>query len=310
MLDSCVALFTIGGVVLYSAANGSPNGAAPPSLKELWTNGFGNVYPTDVLPFSQDWSVAGNILLANAPQLILSVMYVSYNQYITLMCVAAEAMRFCEKRDYLRVSRPRGQQRSTYWLGLPFIYSIPLMTVCGIMHWALSQSLFLTELRIVDPNTKIDPDGHKTAVGYSIIGFIVLLGIAAIMVIALILVGLRKYPAGMPLLSSCSLAVAASCHGDDHRSPSDAEDESAREAEAEAPLMYGVTAVVGPMRGRVGFSSEAVQPLEKDWIYDGTSESLGGAPVELKVLRDVSIEREEGRRSEDRLITERPLESA
>lgn len=47
----------------------------------------------------------------------------------TSMLTAAEWAQFAVTRKALRVSRPRRGQRSTYWLQLPWKYSLPLLAV-------------------------------------------------------------------------------------------------------------------------------------------------------------------------------------
>ena len=43
----------------------------------------------------------------------------------------------------LRCSNPEGQQRATYFLQLPFRFAVPLISVAAIIHWLISQSIFL-----------------------------------------------------------------------------------------------------------------------------------------------------------------------
>jgi hypothetical protein len=55
-------------------------------------------------------------------------------------------------RKGLRVSEnPRGAQRSTYFLQLPYRYAIPLLIVSSAMHWMVSQSLFLVTVLRYQP---------------------------------------------------------------------------------------------------------------------------------------------------------------
>lgn len=60
------------------------------------------------------------VLLANAPQLVLSSLYILCNCLFTCMLAVAEYSDFATERKPLRVSWPKGNQRSTYWLSLPY----------------------------------------------------------------------------------------------------------------------------------------------------------------------------------------------
>lgn len=42
----------------------------------------------------------------------------------------------------LRVSAPRGIQRSTYFISMPWRYGVPLISSISVLHWLISQSIF------------------------------------------------------------------------------------------------------------------------------------------------------------------------
>jgi hypothetical protein len=46
-------------------------------------------------------------------------------------------------RKTLRVSAPVGIQRSSYFVSMPLRYGIPLMATMSLLHWLVSQSLFV-----------------------------------------------------------------------------------------------------------------------------------------------------------------------
>ena len=66
----------------------------------------------------------------------------------------------------LRVSVPRGIQRSSYTLSMPFRYSIPMLAAFSIMHWLLSQATFI--IRIDRITWEGEPDRGWTTGGYSL----------------------------------------------------------------------------------------------------------------------------------------------
>lgn len=156
-------------------------------------------------------NLASSILLANAPQVVLSLIYLSYNALITGMHLAHEYSGYALRHKPLRVTTPCGQQRNTYWLQLPYKYGIPLIAISAILHWLVSRSLFLLRLEIYGKDGGIDLE--VTGVGYSlppilavaIIGTCVMLGSIA-------MGGFKLQHSLMPVASSCSLALAAATH--------------------------------------------------------------------------------------------------
>ena len=191
------------------------------------------------------------------PQTLLSLLYFSYNQFISQMCASSETMRFAVKRKPLRVTRPQGQQHSSFWLSVPYRYGIPLLVLSASVHWAASQTMFLTEVSLASSSGEVVSQ-NINGVGWSPLGLLITFLIGALMTVALIILGHFKLPRGMPVLGSCSLAISTACHGHD-----------GRKDEAEQPLMYGVVEVTSHKTGRVGFSAGPVQPLSDGWYYDG-----------------------------------------
>jgi hypothetical protein len=101
---------------------------------------------------SVDWDDAyvSKLLLANIPQVFLSFCYFSYNTFFTRLVVEQEWNAFSlTPHKPLRVSNPQGAQISSYRLQLPYLYSIPLLAVSVLLHWLLSNSVYL----IVDEGT-------------------------------------------------------------------------------------------------------------------------------------------------------------
>lgn len=112
-------------------------------------------------------SILLNAWLANTPQVILSAAYFLVNRICTSLCLAREWNRLAVVRKPLRVTNPRGDQRSTYFLSLPYRWAIPLTVVSGLLHWLLSQSVFLARLEIRDINRNLIPSQSRCACGYS-----------------------------------------------------------------------------------------------------------------------------------------------
>ena len=151
------------------------------------------------------------ILLANLPQLVLSSLYFMYNSLYTCMLSATEWSRFARDRKALRVTSPTHTQRSTYWLALPWRYSLPLSMASSLMHWLVSQSIFLARVDVYDPRNEHGSESISTC-GYSAYAIVIVIIVGTTMVLALLITGYRKLDPGIPLVGSCSLAISAACH--------------------------------------------------------------------------------------------------
>lgn len=151
------------------------------------------------------------VLLANTPQIIVSFAYFFYNNMLTAMLLAVEFNDYAAERKPLRVSWPKGQQRSTYYLSLPYRYSIPLLITHAILHWLLSQSLFLVEVILYDMAGNPIPE-RLVACGYSPIAILFALLVGVSMMIVILVLGFRHFKNSMPLASNCSAAISAACH--------------------------------------------------------------------------------------------------
>ena len=233
-----------------------------PSISYLWSLGFGTVTPQQLLAirFSGINGLIATILIANAPQLLVSTAYLMYNNLFTSMLLAREWNKFGTQRRTLRVTTPRGQQRSTYWLQLPYSYAIPILIASSLLHWLVSQSIFLAKVNVYDSNDQILPDASVTTCGYSCIAILFILIIAVVCIIGGNANGFRKYEPGMPLAGSCSAAISAACHA-----PEGDEMASTR------PVMWGVVGGADDVDnngvGHCSFSSLGVSRLVPGRLY-------------------------------------------
>ena len=158
-------------------------------------------------------SFVGEAIVVNTPQLFASIGYLTFNLLITSMVMTAECNDFATHRKTLRVSQPRGQQRSTYYLQLPYRCAIPLMLVSSALHLLISQSIFLANLIVYDVSGVEAPDLNVIAQGWSPIAIIFTLIFIGLMFISLLIVGWhRTYSKEMPLMRSKSLYISAACH--------------------------------------------------------------------------------------------------
>ena len=110
------------------------------------------------------------------------------------------------------MSTPRQGQRSTYWLSLPWRYSIPLIAVSSTLHWLLSRSLFLVRIHAYGRDGKRETDRDISACGFSPLAILLVLVTLVVTLIVLIIYGVRKVAPGIPSVGTCSWAISAACH--------------------------------------------------------------------------------------------------
>ena len=195
-------------------------------------------------------------VISNLPQLLISYVYISLNTLFTCMLAGREWMEFAAHRKPLRVTSPVGQQKSTYWLQLPYHYSLPLLALSSVLSWLASQSLFVVKVAIRDERQLLPPRSTISTCGFSpgAIAFTMIVG--GVITFATIANGLRRYPAGMPLSATCSGAISAACHPP-------AGDIDA----AVLPVQWGVVSTQDGV-GHCSFSSQLVAPPIPGQRYD------------------------------------------
>jgi hypothetical protein len=192
--------------------------------KSLFSLGLGTITSRTIiqspLPSQGRASLLSNVFLANIPQLILSTIYFIYNALFTCMSAASEWSNFALHRKGLRVSNtPVGSQRTTYFLQLPYRLAIPLVFFSGVLHWLLSQSIFLVIIQvysqIYQPNgsylSTLTDRGFITC-GWSPVAIVCIIALGTCMVLWITGNRLRRLRTGMPVAASCSAAISAACH--------------------------------------------------------------------------------------------------
>jgi hypothetical protein len=133
------------------------------SFSSLLSLGLGTVSVQTIinwaLPQLDTVGLLSNVLVANLPQLILSFAYFTYNALFTSMLAGLEWSQMAWQKKSLRVSQnPQGEQRSSYFLQLPYRYGLPFLGFSAVMHWHISQSIFLIAVE------RYDAQGNLTMV--------------------------------------------------------------------------------------------------------------------------------------------------
>lgn len=129
------------------------------------------------------------------------------------MLLAEDWSGFANERKNLRVTWPQGDQRSSYWLQLPYTYSIRLLVTSFTLDWLFSQYFYYVLIIAGDSsNYKTSDSGtNLSMIGYSPIAMITVLILGFTLLLVLIINGLRRYKPGIPLAGSCSAAISAAC---------------------------------------------------------------------------------------------------
>ena len=181
---------------------------------------FGKLQPANIVRSSL---VLGNgsataqimfaVLTANAPQAIMSFLYLNPNAFLTVMWLASEFADFATERKSLRVSSRQGKQRSTYFLSLPYRIALPLMAFSALLHWLLSQSIFLAVVAEYDAHGKLLSQVAVASCAFSPLAMILsLLAVLILLGATACVAWVKKLRGGIPVAGSCSAAISAACH--------------------------------------------------------------------------------------------------
>lgn len=222
------------GILLGTTIRSQKEHGISTSISSLWKYGVGGtqLWATALTGLMRKMNFTTGFFFAtffaNMFQIVVSALYFLYNNLLTVMLVAAEWNDYVSERKTLRVSCPRGVQRSSYFLSLPYKYSVVLLICSGLLHWMISQSVFVIQtVGFVAPDFKHDSKLDASVIGYSSMGIILSMALGGAMVVALIMIGVfgkykpknlkgapgegePTYP--MPLVSTCSAAISAACH--------------------------------------------------------------------------------------------------
>lgn len=156
----------------------------------------------------------GYILVANMPQVLITISYYFYNAALTSMVSAAEYSSYGVDRKPLRVTWPakNSKQRSTYWLSLPYRYSLPVLVLYALLHWLVSQSMYYMVVVSYDANDEVVPGGVKNVLAFSFGALLVAIMVGIVFISGLAALAFQRLKSTMPIAGSCSVAISAACH--------------------------------------------------------------------------------------------------
>ncbi|KAI1111268.1 hypothetical protein F5Y14DRAFT_464695 [Nemania sp. NC0429] len=208
----------LAGFVLLSVGFAVSSGSTRNNYADTLDHSNG-VLTIDIAP--QEY--IATLLIANSPQLILSLCYFSYNSLLTQLNVEKEWNTFSVAYQPLRVSYPAGQQVSSYRLQLPYKHGVPLILISITLHWFVSNAVFLfvneggywdTRGGITELNDQfLVADGSLVTIEHSPLFFLLLFitGFLFILVPPLCFASLRV-KGDMVAGGWNSLVISAACH--------------------------------------------------------------------------------------------------
>ncbi|KAF2500874.1 hypothetical protein BU16DRAFT_437228, partial [Lophium mytilinum] len=153
-----------------------------------------------------------NASLANLPQLYLSIYYITFNGLYTCVAMAYEWNALGTKRRGLRVTKEEGDQRSTHFLQLPYRWALPIAATSGVLHWLMSETLFLVRADVRDRDGKLIDLESFSACGYSPVSLLALFCVASVPILVTAWVVTRSLRQRVPFAAGNSMVVSAACH--------------------------------------------------------------------------------------------------
>jgi hypothetical protein len=148
------------------------------------------------------------VLVANCPQIWLSIGYLLCNNQVTRIWMEREWRSF-----YLRRHRPRVSHYSretgllpTRWLQVPYWLTGILMALSTMLHWLLSQMMFVVEILT-------DKTGHADSqfyTNFSTFAGLVVGAVATVLILALTIYSFVPIRTSMPLMGGSTRMVIES----------------------------------------------------------------------------------------------------
>ncbi|KAK0653618.1 hypothetical protein DIS24_g5839 [Lasiodiplodia hormozganensis] len=236
-------------------------------------------------------------LLANAGQPLLSLLHCAYNALFTALYLGTEWDGYGggggeSSKKGLRISSvPRGAQRASHFLQLPWRYGVPLSAASTLLHWLASQSVFTVSLvdggdageaGARDESGGGTGGGKETAeqsdrffgCGFSPLAMALLLVALLALLACLLAAALPRFKTGMPVVGSCSAAIAAACR------PHPRREEAVAVSCASPPSCKGLS------DSATDCPEEDISALPLSWgvVEEGAADRGGGGDVRFCAL--------------------------
>ncbi|KAF5589176.1 hypothetical protein FPANT_6391 [Fusarium pseudoanthophilum] len=160
----------------------------------------------------QSASLLSLTMISNTPQVLLSLCYMTLNGLITRMIAEMEWASYGINFKALRVTNPRGSQRSTYRLQLPYRWSIPLLAISSILHWVYSNCFYLSNYEFYDPMLPYGIEEIDRGLQFSSVAILIGFSISLVIALSPMILAKRSLPGQMVLGGSNSKVISAACH--------------------------------------------------------------------------------------------------
>lgn len=105
--------------------------------------------------------------------MIISLLYLTFNALFSCLLVSDELAGYHKTRKTLRVSFPEGIQRSSYFISMPLRYAAPLTMSMALLHWTVSQSVFVVRVISHYSDGSLNVGSNITVAGYSPLGIMI-----------------------------------------------------------------------------------------------------------------------------------------
>ncbi|KAM6535879.1 hypothetical protein FALCPG4_005408 [Fusarium falciforme] len=217
--------------------------------------GFGSVDAAAVVTYRSvptstkyRYRILAAVVVANLPQMIFSVITFSLNNLLTVIYTAQEWEGFSRHRKTLRVSEPKGEQRSTYFLQLPYRIAVPFNVATGVISWLLSNSVFPLDIYSYDSLGRAIQGVEVTACGFSPWPMVLAIAVGVVLVAGVCSFFLFRFASTMPMVGTCSAAISAACHHDD-----------GQEGESLCSQLNGVRCLSQRQKARIGSDTAALR---------------------------------------------------
>ena len=187
------------------------------TVAQMWHLGWGKPIAGVYIAMNSHQGWLKCVLLANVCQQVISLLYMLFNRLLTSICLTKEWAQFAQRRKPLRVTHPIDSQRSSYFISLPWRYGAPFMASFAVLHFLVSQAIFLSyqvcyfPTNSDDESPVIDAPCSAPETAFSPLAALIAILWGVAILSAFLMIALKKAPADMPLVGSCSAAISANC---------------------------------------------------------------------------------------------------
>lgn len=208
----CGLYLLIGVLLLQASIIELKAGNTYQSTSEVLDLGFGNpdTQTAFLIRSMNTLGIVKNLLVANAFQIALSTTYYLYNSLWTAQCSALEWSLLAKEHQALRVTAPVGEQRSSWFLQLPYKYGIPLNLSLMSLHFLISQSIFNLNIEWYDLHDQLALS--ESTVGFSPVAILCSVCVGGTLMLAQGLHVLRPLDSRVPIHGNLSFVISAACH--------------------------------------------------------------------------------------------------